>query len=228
MKKWESVGIGSDWMNCVKFNGVRGGTSVRFGAIALVVLVMTAMAYTQVPTSGNIFLGYSYSGGDVFAASGQSALAFQPSSQSSSFAGWEGSLEGKLLPWIGIVADLSGHYGSKDFSVLCIQPPGSPGCPPSPQRVNARTYTFLFGPRVSVSIRRFTPFAHALFGAGHVSDGDAASNSDTSFATAIGGGLDYKLMKGIAFRLQGDEVHTRFFSSTQDHFRFSTGIVFRF
>ena len=33
---------------------------------------------------------------------------------------------------------------------------------------------------------------------------------------------------GIALRLQADEVHTRFLSGTQDHFRFSAGMVFRF
>ena len=54
------------------------------------------------------------------------------------------------------------------------------------------------------------------------------SNSDTSLATAIGGGLDYKLIKGIAWRVQGDELHTRFFGGGQNNFRFSTGIVFRF
>ena len=70
-----------------------------------------------------------------------------------------------------------------------------------------------------------TPFAHALFGAAHVNDGGI---TDTSFATAIGGGIDYRLIHGIAWRVQGDEVHTRFFGGGQDHFRFSTGIDFRF
>jgi len=87
----------------------------------------------------------------------------------------------------------------------------------------------MFGPQVSVPIGKFSPFAHALLGAAHVSDtGDNISTSDTSLAYAIGGGLDYKLIKIIAWRLQGDELHTRFFGSTQDHFRFSTGVVFRF
>jgi len=64
-----------------------------------------------------------------------------------------------------------------------------------------------------------------LFGAAHASQ---TGSSDTSFATAVGGGLDYRLIHGIAWRLQGDEVHTRFFGGGQDHFRFSTGIDFRF
>jgi hypothetical protein len=78
-------------------------------------------------------------------------------------------------------------------------------------------------------VGKFTPFAHAMVGAGHQSDnGGGLSNSDTSLATAIGGGLDYKLIPAVAWRLQGDELHTRFFGSAQDHFRFSTGLVIRF
>jgi len=183
------------------------------------VVVLGSLAQAQVPTSGNIFVGYSYSGGDVNAprvgtTAGPSAGA--------NLNGWEGSLEGKFLPWVGIVADLSGHYGSHDLPVCT-------NCNIVPISFSVKRYTFLFGPRVSVSVGKFTPFAHALIGAGHVRDeGAGISTSDTSLATAIGGGLDYKLIKGIAWRVQGDEVHTQFFGHGQDHFRFSTGIVFRF
>ena len=193
-------------------------------ALAFAVMTTAALGNAQVP-SGNIFAGYSYSGGDVFAGpqpGAPSGAFLQPPSRSANFNGWEGSLEGKLLPWIGIVADLSGHYASRDFNVVCNT--GGPQCSTAPETVNGNIYTFLFGPRVSVSVGKFTPFAHGLFGAGHVNGRGGA----TSFATAIGGGLDYKLVKGLAWRVQGDEVHTKFFDSTQDHFRFSTGIVARF
>jgi len=185
------------------------------------VVVLGSLAQAQVPTSGNIFVGYSYSGGDVFVQAAPERLS---ASHTTGLNGWEGSLEGKFLPWVGIVADLSGLYGSHNVEVCSIVLP-----PCSFPKVDAKRYTFLFGPRVSVSVGKFTPFAHALIGAGHVRvEGSGISNSDTSLATAIGGGLDYKLIKGIAWRVQGDEVHTRFFGHGQDHFRFSTGIVFRF
>jgi hypothetical protein len=77
-----------------------------------------------------------------------------------------------------------------------------------------------------VSVGKFRPFAEALFGAGHVNAGFAGS--DTSFATGLGGGLDYKIIKPIAWRFQGDYVQTRFFGGTQNNVRFSTGIVLRF
>lgn len=205
----------------------------KIAGLLLGIFLAAGLAQGQIPTSGNIFVGYSYSGGDVSATGCPTVCppgiaAFQPSSHSASFNGWEGSLEGKFLPWIGVVVDVSRHYASRDFNVVCFLQPGSPQCPPSPQTVHSNISTYLIGPRVSVPIGKFTPFAHALFGAGHISDSGATSNSGTSLATAIGGGLDYKLIKGLALRLQGDEVHTRFFEGAQDHLRISAGIDIRF
>jgi hypothetical protein len=176
---------------------------------AFVIVAMVAAAEAQIP-GGNIFFGYSNSGGEVGA------------SDHKNFNGWEASLEGKFLPWIGAVADFSGHYATANLLPPDIVCP--PACTPRP--VDSRRYVFLLGPRASVPIGRFTPFAHAFFGVGHVTNTGFAS--DTSFATAIGGGLDYKLIKGVAWRFQGDELYTRFYGSTQNHFRFSTGIVLRF
>jgi len=52
--------------------------------------------------------------------------------------------------------------------------------------------------------------------------------SDTSFAWALGAGLDYKIIRPIAWRFQGDYVETRFFGDTQNDVRLSTDIVVRF
>jgi opacity protein-like surface antigen len=56
----------------------------------------------------------------------------------------------------------------------------------------------------------------------------SGGSSDTSFATAVGGGIDYKIIRPIAVRLQGDYVQTRLFGATQNNVRVSTGIVLRF
>ena len=131
----------------------------------------------------------------------------------------KGRSRGKFLPWIGVVADFGGNYGSAQSAPI---PSGS-------SRVDAKLYTVLFGPRVSVSVGRFTPFVHGLFGVGHISASSSGfSTSDTSFAKDIGGGLDYKLIKGVAWRVQGDGLFTHVFGVSQDNFRFSTGIVLRF
>lgn len=176
-------------------------------SIAAAILFTACAASAQIPTSGNIFIGYSYSRENAFPGGPPTV----------NLNGWEGSLEGKFLPWIGLVADFGAGYGSNTELI-----PGPVG---GPSKINVRKYTYLFGPRVSVPVGRFTPFAHFLIGAGHVNDGGI---TDTSFATAIGGGIDYRLIHGVAVRLQGDDVHTRFFGGGQDHFRFSTGIDFRF
>jgi opacity protein-like surface antigen len=135
----------------------------------------------------------------------------------SNFNGWTGSLEGRVLPHVGIVADFTQTFGSTSVIFICPEP-----C--SPQSVNAHEYNMLFGPRVSFSIGRVRPFAEAMVGLGHVSGGP----SDTSFATALGGGLDYRIVRPIALRLEGDYVQTRFFGSTQNNARLAVGVVFRF
>ena len=181
----------------------------RIAAIALVLLFAT-LGFAQVP-GGNVFFGYSY------------LSAYQNTGGRANLNGWEGSLEGKVAPLLGIVADVSGHYGSQDFALVCT----APLCPPS--NLSSSTHSFLFGPRVSFSVGKFRPFAHALFGASHISgSASGVSESDTSFAYALGGGLDYHLVPLIAWRIQADALQTRFFGGTQSNARISTGIVFHF
>src|ERR1051326_5086531 len=123
-------------------------SSVRtYAGVIVVVLMIAGAASAQIPTSGNIFIGYSYSRENA-------ALGGPPTVNRD---GWEGSLEGKFLPWIGLVADFGAGYGS---ITELIAGPGT-------SHVKIRKYTYLFGPRVSVPIGRVTPFAHALVGAGH-------------------------------------------------------------
>ncbi|HZR64862.1 MAG TPA: hypothetical protein VFA85_06920 [Terriglobales bacterium] len=182
----------------------------KFAGLSLCVFTIAGAAFAQIPTSGNIFVGYSYS--RTNSVPGNTV----------SLNGWEGSLEGKFLPWIGIVADFGTTYGSNNNPIPAITCPIS-GCPAL--RNDVKRSTYLFGPRASVPIGRFTPFAHFLVGAAHVNDRGV---TDTSFATAIGGGLDYRLIHGLALRLQGDEIHTNFFSVGENQLRFSTGIDIRF
>jgi hypothetical protein len=183
-------------------------------------LLLAPLAAAQIP-SANVFFGYSYYNTDL------------SSIGRANTNGWEASVEGKIIPFLGFVADVDSHYGSQNFS--CAQnfslacPVVPVGTPPSNATYNDSftEYNFLFGPRVSISVSKFRPFAEALFGGAHVSLNNNVG-SDTSFATAIGGGLDYKLIRPIAWRFQGDYVQTRFFSATQNNVRISTGIVLRF
>lgn len=189
----------------------------RILAIVFTAVVFTALAHAQIPTGGNIFVGYSH-----FSANIAPNIA---TSNSTGFNGWNGSLEGKIFPFVGIVADISGFYGSQNVPIL---PPASlcpSSCPPNPS-YDTKIYTAMFGPRVSFSVRTFRPFAHLLVGAGHTTG--SIDGSNTSVADAIGGGLDYHLIPLIAWRFQADDLQTRFFGTTQNSLRISTGVVFHF
>jgi len=177
--------------------------------IVFALMLFAGFASAQIPTSGNVFVGYSYYNADL------SSLG------RSNFNGWTGSLEGKVLPFIGIVADVSETYGSENVQIIACT---ALLCPSS--NISAHEQNFLFGPRASVSVGKIRPFAEILFGGAHI--GARGGSSDTSFATAIGGGIDYKIIRPIAWRFEGDYVQTRFFGATQNNVRLSTGIVLRF
>ena len=187
----------------------------KIAVLAALLFLLTSLGLAQVPvpTKGNVFFGYSYMSAD---------LAF---GNRSGLKGWTGSLEGHVLPWVGMVTDVSGYYGATNLRLPITCPVGVPDC--NLIRANASVYNFLFGPRVAVRFGRLTPFAHALFGGAHVSE-TRSGFSDTSFALAMGGGVDYKLVPAVAWRLQGEYLRTRFFNTNQDNLRFSTGIVLRF
>jgi opacity protein-like surface antigen len=170
--------------------------------------LFASLASAQIP-SGNVFFGYSYYNTDL------------SSNSRANTNGWNASVEGKVLPWVGLVADFDAHYGSQSFPVACPVVPGI--CTANP---NFTERNYLFGPRISVSVAKIRPFAEALFGAGHVHVNGISS--DTSFAAAVGGGLDYKLIPLLAWRVQGDYLHTHFFGATQNNVRLSTRIVVRF
>jgi hypothetical protein len=125
--------------------------------------------------------------------------------------GWDASVEGKVLSFIGIVGDFSGHYGSQGLPLINLN-------------ANISEHNFLFGPRVSVSVRKVRPFAQALFGASHISESASGfSDSNTCFAYALGGGVDYHLIPLVSWRVQADWLQTRFFSNTQNNVRILPG-----
>jgi opacity protein-like surface antigen len=187
----------------------------RIAANVATLVVLTTAACAQVP-SGNVFLGYSYMSADL------------GSTNRTNLNGWNASVEGKLLPFIGIVGDFSGHYGSAPLAVnpTCTAVIGA-RC--SSLSASTNIHSFLFGPRVSVSVQKLRPFAHFLVGAAHMSESASLlSSSDTSFAYAVGGGVDYHLVPLVSWRVQADLLQTRFFSNTQNNVRISTGLAIHF
>jgi opacity protein-like surface antigen len=181
----------------------------RAGILIFIFMISCGAMWAQIPTKGNVFFGYSYENTPISQGDG------------GSLNGWDGSLEGKLFPWVGLVVDIDGHYGSRGYAVPC---PGG-DCAVS---ANVSANNFLFGPRVSVQVKRFRPFGEFFVGAGHVSRSNGISDSNTSFANAVGGGLDYRIAGPISVRGQLDWVETRFYGNTQNGVRFNTGIALHF
>jgi hypothetical protein len=181
-------------------------------------------AAAQVPRV-NLFFGYSYAHADLTT----SPLASHqgPSVATGNLNGWNAAVEGKVVPFLGFVADLSGHYGTPTATSQCEL---VLSCGSSTGPVHSQLYNFLGGPQVSFSIGRIRPFAHALFGASHVSETASTTGltfdlSDTEFANAFGGGFDYRLVGPLGWRVQADYLKTRFFGNPQDDVRISTGIT---
>jgi hypothetical protein len=109
-----------------------------------VLFLCVGAAFGQIVPKGNIFVGYSYTRAKVFPGSGPVGAA---SNQTGNLNGWDGSLEGKVFPFIGIVADVSGHYGSREFTIGCEAIP-TPPCVPQTANVHANLHTYLFGRRL--------------------------------------------------------------------------------
>ena len=161
----------------------------------------------QAPNHGDIFFGYSHMGTArcqaIFVAT---RVVCDPlSAESSNLNGWDVSLEKKYLRYFGAVADFSGQSGG----------------------VSQRN--FLFGLRGGASTKRFRLFAEALFGAIHAEErGSAAIKSDTSFAEALGGGVDFRVTRLLSWRIQADEVKTGSLVFERRNLRLASGVAVRF
>lgn len=71
----------------------------KIALVCLYVCLLTTLGYGQLP-GGNAFIGYSY------------LSANSVSGNRTGLNGWNGSVEANVFPFIGLVADFSGHYGS--------------------------------------------------------------------------------------------------------------------
>jgi opacity protein-like surface antigen len=174
----------------------------KFLLIISVACLLPLAAQAQETPKAEVFGGYSY-------------LRADGDGESTNVNGWNGSVAVSANKWLSFVSDFSGHYKSFDDGL------GS--------NVDINSHSFLFGPRVSARGEKVTPFAHALFGGLRSSAGTSGlSFNDSSFAMALGGGLDVKVSNRVAIRVaQADYFMTRVLGDTQNNLRISTGLVFR-
>lgn len=194
--------------------------TIRAIGISLLLFIATGACAQNAP-DGEIFGGYQY----FHANSGVSFSGFD----NFSLNGWEGAVSGYFSRNVGITADFAGVYGTPAIN---LPPIGS-------FDIHTHLYTFMFGPTVRVANKSpLQPFAHALFGGAHLTGsvgipvsgfGGSITDSDTGFAWAAGGGLDFKAIPLISLRVaQFDFVQTHIGGDNQNHFRYSAGVVLRF
>ena len=161
----------------------------------------------EVLNRGDIFLGYSHMGAPHCEVnfSGAAVVCDPLSARSASLTGWNVSVEKKYLRYFGAVADFGGQYGG------------------------ASQRNLLFGIRGGASIGRIGPFAEALFGAVHSQENlSSATKSDTSFAEALGIGVDLRLIRRLGWRTQIDDVKTGSPAFERRNLRLSSGVAVRF
>jgi hypothetical protein len=168
------------------------------GALAFVCLL-----FLSLPMSAQ-FNGLLQNG-NVYAGVSYAQLTNVVNKQS--YHGWNGSFEAlpfARFPHLGLVLDASGFY----------------------RGTGVTQYQGVAGPRLSANMGKFRPFIHALGGIRHLNSSGFTYNP---VVIDVGGGADYKLpFKNFSWRFQGDYMHTRYASATQNDYRASTGIVWRF
>jgi hypothetical protein len=123
--------------------------------------------------------------------------------------GVSGSVAVNVNRWLGVVGDFGGYDAS-------------------PSGVSLNTYTYMFGPRLTLrNPTRINPFAQALFGGAHVTSSLAGvSASSNQFAYSFGGGVDLGILPHVALRPQVDYVGLRNSGVTTNCTRVSIGLVF--
>jgi hypothetical protein len=209
------------WSGSTEAHGRRHGyiRTLDRVAWATVLFCLTSGAFAQTSssnslTASNAFVGYSFLGANLYTG------------QHANLSGWNVSAEKKYLPFFGVVADFSGHYGSKD-----LLPNGCAGSAQAQCLIpsSVSEHYFQAGVRGSYATARLRPFAEFLIGAVHTTEsGTGLSNSKTVLEETLAFGIDYRLTHRLGWRLDGGWVETGSFTTRQNSVRGSTGLVVRF
>lgn len=155
----------------------------------------------------------------------------------STFTGFELSMIRNFNRHFGIKGDFSAHFNNERARF----PVCTPTCTAATQenQLKTRLYDFLAGPEFKArNHTRFTPFAYALAGVAHTNASFTSAGptvnfrlekSQTSFAMALGGGLDVRATKRMSFR--GSMDYNPVFANdqlngTRNLIRLSLGVLF--
>ncbi|HEX5707089.1 MAG TPA: outer membrane beta-barrel protein [Pyrinomonadaceae bacterium] len=172
----------------------------------------------------NAFVGFSHNRVDTGITDGDPDLD-DIVDEREGFNGVNGSVTGNVTRYVGLKGDYSFHTKSFNSGL-------APGV-----EVRSNLHNFLGGVqfRDNAKEKKVKPFAHVLAGAAHATfdvRGLATpldiDDSETGFAMAVGGGLDFRVSDRIDIRaVQFDYNPTRLASETQHNFRVGIGIVIK-
>ncbi|HLK33549.1 MAG TPA: outer membrane beta-barrel protein [Terriglobales bacterium] len=206
---------------------------LRFKSFLVLALAVCASStWAQLMPKAEVVGGYTYSNLDQ-GFGGANRLSAN---------GWNTGGTFFVNNWLGFEGNVAGvsHSESALFSNGITTSTGS---------ASEKHTTFVVGPRIDLGHGRTSPFVHGLIGMDRetlsasgtlagLSFSDSAS--DTSFATALGGGVDFGVSKHLGVITGADYLMTRHGvpasiaalgvsgSSTQNNFRVSVGLSFRF
>ena len=170
--------------------------SARFAALSVLVSSCT-LVFAQQPTPPKveIFGGYSaYYPGTT--ASGLLPLGLTPISSCLCWnpRGAGASITVDFNRWIGVTADMSGHWGDGATTTL-----GRLG--------QFSAYNVSAGPKFTLRHGNFAPFAEVLFGGDRLTP--ELFNRDDAFGMLAGGGIDLRIGHHFAIRpVQADFVYS--------------------
>ncbi len=179
-----------------------------------ITMLLAPPASAQSLNASNIFAGYSFTQASVF------------SGQHPNLDGWNVSLEKRYFPYLSIVLDFSGHYGSTGILRSDCTTTLPSGC-----LVNSSVneHLFQFGVRGGYAGHRFRPFGEILFGAAVIDqNGPGVTDRRSVLAETFGGGMDVRIRGRFAWRLDAGMVQTGAFVSQNRSVRASTGLVVHF
>jgi Outer membrane protein beta-barrel domain len=169
-----------------------------------IMLLSAAAASAQGAPKVEVFGGYSYVHTSV------SGTGF-----TANLNGGSASVSFNPTSWLGLVGDFGGYHGG-------VNSLGS--------GINGQIYTYMFGPKSSFRLGKVTPFIQTLFGGVHASAG-SVYGSESAFAMATGGGIDWNATEHLGVRLiQAEYLLTMLndgANNRQNSARISAGVVFR-
>ena len=191
----------------------------RILLLALILLGMTASAFAQGIPKWELYGGYS----EDLAGAGVPGERQLPTN------GAQVEFDRVVTSYFRVTGQFNAQFADH---VVNIAPPP----PPGGEHVNSKELLGLFGPEYTYrGLKKFDVYGHFLVGLAYGRDNEfpkIPTATYTTWAYALGGGVDLKLGRRVSARLLGFDWITTHFPvnspEAQDNWRLTGGFVFHF